>query len=57
MHHHCHAPTCIRLDFYNHDTNELLCRVEPVYGGTGGYVSDKPTYDEVRATTTTAAVY
>jgi hypothetical protein len=47
MHHHCHAPTCLRLDFYNNDTGKLLCRVEPVYGGTGGYVSDgNGTFDE-----------
>ena len=32
MHHHCHAPTCLRLDFYNNDTGKLLCRVEPVFG-------------------------
>ena len=32
MHHHCHAPTCLRIDFYNNDTGKLLCRVEPVFG-------------------------
>ena len=25
MHHHCHAPTCLRLDTYNNDTDELIC--------------------------------
>lgn len=41
------APTCLRLDFYNNDTGKLLCRVEPVYGGTGGYVADgNGTFDE-----------
>ena len=34
LHHHCHAPTCLRVDTYNNDTGELLCRMEPVYGGT-----------------------
>ena len=46
MHHHCHAPTCLRLDVWNADTSELICRVEPVYGGTGGYVSDDKRFDE-----------
>ena len=30
MHHHCHAPTCLRLDVWNNDTGDLICRVEPV---------------------------
>ena len=34
-HHHCHAPTCLRLDMYNNDTGKLICRQEPVYGGSG----------------------
>lgn len=47
MHHHCHAPTCLRLDFYNNDTNKLICHVVPVYGGTDGFVSDvNGTFDE-----------
>ena len=47
LHGHCHAPTCLRLDTFNNDTGELLCRVLPVYGGTAGYVADKGgTYDE-----------
>ena len=44
---HSHAPTCLRLDVYNNDTGKLICRVEPVYGGTGGYVADRGgTFDE-----------
>ena len=31
---------------YNNATGELICRAEPVYGGTGGYVSDKAQFDE-----------
>ena len=46
VHHHCHAPTCLRVDMYNNDTGELICRAEPVYGGTGGYVADDPAFDE-----------
>ena len=29
---HCHAPSCISIELYNADTNELLCRHDPVYG-------------------------
>lgn len=46
LHHHCHAPTCLRVDTYNNDTGELLCRTDPVYGGTNGFVSDRPEFDE-----------
>ena len=31
---HCHAPSCISMELYNADTNELLCRHDPVYGKT-----------------------
>lgn len=34
-HHHCHAPTCLRMDIINNDTGKLICRQEPIYGGTG----------------------
>jgi len=47
IHHHCHAPTCLSVSTYNNDTGELLCESKPIYGGTGGYVSDRnKTYDE-----------
>eukprot|EP00088_Acartia_fossae_P063657 TRINITY_DN7775_c0_g3_i4.p1 TRINITY_DN7775_c0_g3~~TRINITY_DN7775_c0_g3_i4.p1 ORF type:complete len:732 (-),score=82.04 TRINITY_DN7775_c0_g3_i4:96-2048(-) len=29
---HCHAPSCLIMELYNADTNELLCRHDPVYG-------------------------
>ena len=29
---HCHAPSCISMELYNADTNEILCRHDPVYG-------------------------
>jgi hypothetical protein len=29
---HCHAPSCLSMELYNADTNELLCRHDPVYG-------------------------
>ena len=44
LHHHCHAPTCLRVDTFNNDTGELLCRTAPVYGGTGKI--DVSKYDE-----------
>jgi hypothetical protein len=43
-HHHCHAPTCLRIDMFNNDTGELICRQEPVYGGT--HKIDLPRFDE-----------
>lgn len=49
IHGHCHAPTCIQFDLYNADTNELICRQQPLYGdGSGedfeeaGYVNIPP---------------
>ena len=35
IHFHCHAPTCLAMEIVNNKTGELLCRQEPVYGGTG----------------------
>lgn len=29
---HCHAPSCISIELYNADTNELLCKQSTVYG-------------------------
>lgn len=29
---HCHAPSCLLMELYNADTNQLLCRHDPVYG-------------------------
>lgn len=46
LHHHCHAPTCLRVDVYNNETGMLLCSTTPVYGGTNGFVSDRPDFDE-----------
>ena len=43
-HHHCHAPTCLKVELYNDETDELLCGQAPVYGGTGAI--DLPAYDE-----------
>lgn len=44
IHHHCHAPTCLRAEMWNNDTGKLICRQEPIYGGT--HKIDLPTYDE-----------
>ena len=45
MHFHCHAPTCLAMEIRNNRTGELLCRQEPIYGGTGRV--DLPKYDEI----------
>ena len=29
---HCHAPSCIREEFWNADTNEIICNVTAKYG-------------------------
>jgi len=52
-HFHCHAPACLSIAMYkcpkdtkicNATNGELLCREEPVYGGTGKI--DDPKFDE-----------
>jgi len=52
-HFHCHAPTCISMQMFecasgttvcNNATGKLLCREDPLYGGTG--VIDLPKFDE-----------
>jgi hypothetical protein len=44
MHFHCHAPTCLAMEIWNNKTGELLCRQEPIYGGTGKI--DEQKFDE-----------
>jgi hypothetical protein len=29
---HCHAPSCIREEFWNADTGEIICNVTAIYG-------------------------
>lgn len=29
---HCHTPDCIYMEMINADTNETLCKIQPVYG-------------------------
>ena len=43
-HFHCHAPTCLAMEIWNNKTGELVCRQEPVYGGTGAIKEHK--FDE-----------
>ena len=43
-HFHCHAPTCLKVELWNNDTGKLLCRQEPIYGGTG--IIDQKRFDE-----------
>jgi len=54
---HCHAPTCLSMSLYtcprgtiladcNATTGELLCRQEPIYGGTGHPVISGTRFDE-----------
>ena len=35
-HAHCHAPTCMKVEMWNNDTGQLLCRQEPIYGMAAG---------------------
>ena len=44
VHFHCHAAACLAMEIWNNRTGELLCRQEPVYGGTGKI--DLPKFDE-----------
>jgi hypothetical protein len=44
IHFHCHAAACLAMEVWNNQTGELLCRQEPVYGGTGQI--DLSKYDE-----------
>ena len=34
------------METWDNSTGELLCRTQPVYGGHGGFVSDRPEFDE-----------
>ena len=29
---HCHAPSCIREEFWNADTGEIICNITALYG-------------------------
>jgi hypothetical protein len=40
---HCHAPSCLRQELWNADTNELICRAEAFYG-TGNEVFNEKDY-------------
>jgi hypothetical protein len=43
MHFHCHAPTCLAMEIVNNQTGELICRQDPIYGGSG---KSEPKFDE-----------
>ena len=54
---HCHAPTCLSMEVYacekgtvlkdcNASTGKLLCRQEPVYGGSGNPKLKESRFDE-----------
>ena len=40
---HCHSPSCLSLELYNDDTNELLCAITPSMG-TGDAPMDETDY-------------
>ena len=42
---HCHAPSCIKMELWNADTGELICRQEPHYGTAPTPTPDDP-YNE-----------
>lgn len=45
---HCHTPDCISMEMINADTNETICKIEPIYGenddlmNEAGYVNGIP---------------
>merc|ERR1719183_2428493 len=40
---HCHAPSCIREELWNADTNEIICNITAKYGDEAyGSVSTTP---------------
>ena len=43
IHFHCHAPTCLAMEIVNNQTGELICRQDPIYGGSG---KSEPKFDE-----------
>lgn len=44
IHFHCHAPTCLEMALYNNVTGDLVCKQNPIYGGTGQI--DQARFDE-----------
>lgn len=44
-HYHCHAPTCLKMEIFNNETGELLCREEP-YHGQGADTTGGDRFDE-----------
>jgi hypothetical protein len=43
---HCHAPSCIKCELWNADTNELICAQRPHYGTNKTATADSP-YNEI----------
>jgi hypothetical protein len=44
-HYHCHAPTCVRMEIFNNNTGELICR-EDAYHGKGADTTGQDRFDE-----------
>uniref|UniRef100_A0A6T9GTI5 Uncharacterized protein n=1 Tax=Haptolina ericina TaxID=156174 RepID=A0A6T9GTI5_9EUKA len=38
---HCHAPSCLSMEWWDTDTNELLCRNAPTFGNGTAAVHDE----------------
>jgi hypothetical protein len=43
---HCHAPSCLKCELWNADTNELICAQRPVYGNNKTATAKDP-YNEL----------
>ena len=41
---HCHAPSCLGMELWNVDTDELLCKMAPEYGDGKGEKFDEFMY-------------
>ena len=42
---HCHAPSCIRQELWNADTNEIICNMTAMYG-SDAYGSTNSVFNE-----------
>ena len=42
---HCHAPACLKMELWNGDTGELICRQTPHFGSSAAATAAEP-YDE-----------
>lgn len=41
---HCHAPACISMEIINADTNETICKIEPIFGNSTTQIMNEAGY-------------